>query len=99
MPVEDVLKTPLVLEHQQYVPAPDDLPVFPEAKVVKRKTPRQGGAGLRKRWKDKDYIYEWDGQHGKVEKYKASGKKHLGEFDPITGKQTKPADPTRSVEK
>ncbi|WP_092454465.1 colicin E3/pyocin S6 family cytotoxin [Pseudomonas sp. NFACC45] len=26
-------------------------------------------------------------------------REHLGEFDPITGEQTKPADPTRKVEK
>ncbi|WP_082022471.1 colicin E3/pyocin S6 family cytotoxin [Enterobacter sp. Bisph1] len=28
-----------------------------------------------------------------------SERNHLGEFDPITGEQTKPADPTRKVEK
>ncbi|MBV4413705.1 hypothetical protein J0B02_12900 [Enterobacteriaceae bacterium YMB-R22] len=28
-----------------------------------------------------------------------SGRNHLGKFNPITGEQTKPADPTRKVEK
>ncbi|MGW2961624.1 colicin E3/pyocin S6 family cytotoxin [Streptomyces sp. NPDC001220] len=41
-------------------------------------------------------IYEWDSQHGAVEKYNKRGK-HLGEFDPDTGAQTKPADGTRKV--
>ncbi|WCO74934.1 colicin E3/pyocin S6 family cytotoxin [Enterobacter hormaechei] len=44
-------------------------------------------------------MYEWDSQHGTVEVYDRSGRNHLGEFDPTTGKQTKPADPTRKVEK
>ena len=44
-------------------------------------------------------IYEWDSQHGTVEIYDRSGRNHLGEFDPETGEQTKPADPSRKVEK
>ena len=44
-------------------------------------------------------VCEWDAQHGKVEKYSKNGRNHLGEFDPDTGEQTKPADPRRSVEK
>ncbi|WP_411377953.1 colicin E3/pyocin S6 family cytotoxin [Enterobacter bugandensis] len=52
------------------------------------------------RWKDaKGKIYEWDSQHGTVEVYDRSGRNHLGEFNHITGEQTKPADPTRKVEK
>lgn len=55
---------------------------------------------LRNRWKDsKGKIYEWDSQHGTVEVYDRSGRNHLGEFNHITGEQTKPADPTRKVEK
>jgi len=42
-------------------------------------------------------IYEWDSQHGTVEKYDKRGA-HLGEYDPNTAEQTKPADPSRSVE-
>ena len=61
----------------------------------------QGGGGRRDRWiGDKGRkIYEWDSQHGTVEVYDRSGRNHLGEFNHITGEQTKPADPTRKVEK
>lgn len=58
----------------------------------------KGGGGLRKRWKTKDgTIFERDSQHGAVEKYSKRGK-HLGEFNPETGEQTKNADSTREVE-
>ena len=79
-------------------PAPDVLPAFPGARQVRGKTSVQGGGVIRKRWKDKDSIYEWDAQHGKVEKYNNQGK-HQGEFDPNTGEQTKPKDPTRRIQK
>ncbi|WP_447775445.1 colicin E3/pyocin S6 family cytotoxin [Pseudomonas chlororaphis] len=80
-----------------YHPKPQNLPAFPDLKWSKPKTPKKGG-GLRDRWKDKDgTIYEWDSQHGRLEKYNKRGK-HLGEFDPITGQQTKPADKTRVIE-
>jgi hypothetical protein len=53
---------------------------------------------LRRRWKDLEgNVYEWDSMHGKVEKYDRRGR-HLGEFDPVSGEQTKPADPGRLVE-
>lgn len=79
-------------------PAPKDgLPAFPEAQHAKGKTPIQGGGGTRERWKDKKHIYEWDAQHGRVEKYNKRGE-HLGEFDHMTGVQTKEADPTRRIE-
>jgi hypothetical protein len=85
----------------RYSPNPNwnkGLPAFPNARTAKRKTPVQGGGGLRERWKDSDgTIYEWDSQHGKIEKYNKNGK-HLGEFDPVTGQETKPADDTRKVE-
>jgi hypothetical protein len=78
--------------------APRTLKAFPEARRATQKTPRPGG-GLRRRWKDDrtGTIYEWDSQHGRVEKYNSLGR-HLGEFDHETGAQTKPADPTRRVE-
>ncbi|MGX9559366.1 colicin E3/pyocin S6 family cytotoxin [Pseudomonas sp. CFBP 5750] len=83
--------------HHDYHPKPDFLPAFPSAKWAPPKTRMKGG-GLRPRWKDNEkLIYEWDFQHGAVEKYNKRGK-HLGEFDPITGAQTKPANPTRWVE-
>ncbi|XVN17075.1 colicin E3/pyocin S6 family cytotoxin [Pseudomonas corrugata] len=63
------------------------------------KTFVRGGGVKRRRWKDRaGRIYEWDSQHAAVELYTKQGK-HLGEFNPVTGEQTKPADPTRKVEK
>jgi Cytotoxic len=86
-----------ILPSMGYHQAPPNLPGFPEASRTKRKTPSSGG--LRKRWKDKDgNIYEWDAQHGEVEKYGPTGKNHLGAFDPETGKQKKPPVPGRKVE-
>ena len=59
----------------------------------------QGGGSKRRRWKDaKGRIYEWDNQHGTVELYDRQGK-HLGEFNPVTGEQTKPAKDGRTIEK
>jgi hypothetical protein len=82
-----------------YHPAPKGLTAFPDAVKVDFKTRVQGGGGARRRWKDgKGRIYEWDSQHGTVEMYDKQGK-HLGEFDPATGEQTKPAKPGRKVEK
>nr|WP_198347723.1 colicin E3/pyocin S6 family cytotoxin [Nocardia terrae] len=45
----------------------------------------------------KGNILEWDYQHKTVVTYNNRGK-HLGEFDPETGVQTEPADPSRKVE-
>lgn len=89
-------------DHKYYVAPKGNppLPAFPDAKTAKKRTPVKGGGSLRSRWKDsKGRIYEWDSQHGTVEIYDRSGRNHLGEFDPKTGEQTKPADPTRKVEK
>jgi hypothetical protein len=81
-----------------YTPPSEELPGFPNAKQVRPKT-RRSGAGFRKRWKDPDdgTIYEWDSQHGTVEKYDGNGH-HLGEFDPDTGEQIKPKVSGRRVE-
>lgn len=69
----------------KYVPPPKDLAGFPGARSVPKVGPR-----FRTRWKDgKGNLYEWDYQHGRVEKY-TKNNKHLGEFDPVTGEQTKP---------
>ena len=91
------LATIITLDYQMkqewasYIPPPENLPAFPDAVRVKRKNNRV-------RWQDSDgNIYEWDYQHGRVEKYDKRGR-HLGEFDPNTGEQTKPADPTRRTE-
>ncbi|MGH8601261.1 MAG: colicin E3/pyocin S6 family cytotoxin [Gammaproteobacteria bacterium] len=81
-----------------YQPAPAALPGFPDAVKAKKKTSVQGGGKLRPRWRDSDgNIYEWDFQHGAVEKYNKRGK-HLGEFNHITGEQTKSPDNARKVE-
>ncbi|WP_204366953.1 colicin E3/pyocin S6 family cytotoxin [Nocardiopsis chromatogenes] len=81
-----------------YHPAPSSLSAFPKAKKVKPKTSVQGGGKKRARWKDDEgNIYEWDYQHGTVEKYNKRGK-HQGEYDATTGEETKPADPQRKVE-
>jgi len=83
---------------QRYTPPPKDIPGIPDLRPVRPKTPVQGGGGLRKRWKDPDgNIYEWDSQHGTLERYNKRGK-HQGEYSPETGEQTKPADKTREVE-
>ncbi|WP_420886598.1 colicin E3/pyocin S6 family cytotoxin [Candidatus Finniella inopinata] len=58
--------------HQPVV-APVSLPAFPEAVIAPRKTYVQGGGAMRRRWKDKDYICEWDSRHGTVEKYNKRG--------------------------
>ena len=51
----------------------------------------------RKRWRDKSgFIWEWDSQHGRLEKYDKRGN-HLGEFD-LEFNQTKVADPKRKIE-
>ncbi|WIE50940.1 colicin E3/pyocin S6 family cytotoxin [Pseudomonas sp. GM17] len=93
-PLYIVLSTPV----SGYVPAPSALPGFPDAIRAKRKTSVQGGGGRRKRWKTaKGLILEWDSQHGAVEMYDKHGR-HLGEFDPLTGEQTKAANKARSVE-
>lgn len=81
-------------------PTEDSLPEGRNLSLTraKPKTPVQGGGGLRNRWKDKEgNIYEWDSQHGTLEKYNKRGG-HLGEFDPRTGDQLKPPDPTRTIE-
>lgn len=92
-----VFSKPVPGDHKYY-PPPKSLIAFPDARITPRKTPIKGGGGLRKRWKTKNgTIFEWDSQHGTVEKYNKRGK-HLGEFNSETGEQTKDADDTREVE-
>ncbi|MGG7672413.1 colicin E3/pyocin S6 family cytotoxin [Pseudomonas sp. WC2] len=86
------------ISHGNYHQKPENLPAYPDARWATPKTPIKGGGGLRPRWKDRDgVIYEWDFRHGAIEKYTKRGK-HFGEFNHVTGEQTKPADPTRRVE-
>lgn len=80
------------------IPAPKEIKGIEGLSRAKPKTPVRGGGGLRKRWKDAEgNIYEWDSQHGALEKYNKKGR-HLGEFDPESGRQLKPADSSRTVE-
>lgn len=82
-----------------YHQAPKGLLAFPDATRVRVKSGVQGGGKKRTRWKDrKGRIYEWDSQHGAVEMYDRQGN-HLGEYNPETGEQTKPAKPGRKIEK
>jgi hypothetical protein len=81
-----------------YILPPEFPPAFPGLQRVRGKTRVRGGGKLRRRWIDESgNIYEWDSQHGRLEKYNARGK-HLGEFDPESGVLTKPADPRRVIE-
>jgi antitoxin component YwqK of YwqJK toxin-antitoxin module len=81
-----------------YIPPPKALIAFSDAVIVKSKTLIQGSNQKCRRWQTLDHkFYEWDYQHGTVEKYDKNGR-HLGEFDPVTGKQTKKADPNRKIE-
>jgi hypothetical protein len=85
----------IILQSTYHQP-PKELPAFPDAKPAKRK----GEKGSRKRWVDsKGKIYEWDGLHGEVEVYDKTGKKHLGGFDPETGKQRSKPVKGRKIEK
>ncbi|KDF47449.1 hypothetical protein AE07_02609, partial [Enterobacter cloacae BWH 43] len=104
LPVPDLPPIYIYLnsDHKYYTPPKGNpaLPAFPDAKKAQAKTPVKGGGKLRNRWKDSSgRIYEWDSQHGTVEMYDRSGRNHLGEFNYVTGEQTKPADPSRKVEK
>jgi len=80
---------------QPYYPAPKTLPGFPGS-----------GDGEfsfksnRRRWVLPDgSILEWDYQHGRVEKYDKTGKKHQGEYDPNTGQIINDPVPGRTTPK
>ena len=77
------------------IPAPDRLPVFPDARLVRAKTRVNGR--LLKRWKDDRGIYEWDHLHGTVEVYDLRGR-HQCEVDPETGRRLKGANSDRRIE-
>jgi hypothetical protein len=87
------------LPDHKYYDDPETLPAFPDTKRVKSKASVQGGGKKRARWLDrKSRIYEWDSKSGAVEIYDKLGI-HLGEFDHVTGKQTKKAKPGRTTPK
>ena len=85
-----------------YHPAPETSEIgIPGLRQAKKKTPKQGGGGLRERWVDAKgrRIYEWDSQHGELEEYRASDGEHLGSVDYKTGKQLKPAVKGRNIKR
>lgn len=82
-----------------YKPPPKTLPGFPDAKAVTPKTLMNGvGDKKRKRWVDQTdgTIYEWDYQHGTIEKYDKQGR-HLGEFH-LDGTKAQGPIPKRRVD-
>jgi hypothetical protein len=80
-----------------YYDHPKTLPAFPDAVRVKSKSSVQGGGKKRARWVDrKGRIYEWDYKSNAVEKFDKFAV-HLGEYNHITGEQTKPAKPGRKT--
>ena len=86
-----------------YHPAPKthEITGFPGLKIGVKKTPVQGGGGLRHRWLDAKgrTIYEWDSSHGELEAYRSSDGSHLGAFDHITGEQTDGPKKNRNIKK
>ena len=50
----------------------------------------------RKSWTDKDgFNWQWDSQHGRLEKWNRRRTEHLGEFHPVTGNKTKDGESSR----
>lgn len=82
-------------------PETEEITGFSGLKEAKKKTPKQGGGGLRNRWIDAKgrTIYEWDSLHGELEAYLASDGSHLGSFDHTTGEQIDPPKKKRSIKK
>ncbi|QQO00189.1 colicin E3/pyocin S6 family cytotoxin [Pseudomonas sp. SW-3] len=82
-------------------PETEEITGFSGLREAKKKTPRQGGGGLRERWIDNKgrTIYEWDSLHGELEAYRASDGSHLGSFDHKTGEQIDPPKKNRSIKK
>ncbi|MCS5707345.1 hypothetical protein CC99x_000360 [Candidatus Berkiella cookevillensis] len=92
---EEFIKT----KDHDYYSAADYLEGFPGSYRVQGKTPMGDGKKLRRRWKTEDgKILEWDYQHGEVEMYTEKGK-HLGAYDPDTGKKVKEPNNERNIKK
>jgi hypothetical protein len=101
--VLSVRRKGLVESGHQYHPAlkTHEITGFPGLKRGKKKTPMQGGGGLRDRWLDAKgrTIYEWDASHGELEAYRSSDGSHLGAYDPVTGDQVDGPKKNRSIKK
>ncbi|WP_422047452.1 colicin E3/pyocin S6 family cytotoxin [Rosenbergiella nectarea] len=85
-----------------YYPAPETTEIaISGLRQAKKKTPKQGGSGLRERWVDAKgrRISEWDSQHGELEEYRASDGEHLRSVDYKTGEQLKPAVKGRNIKR
>ncbi|MFW0753205.1 S-type pyocin domain-containing protein [Pseudomonas sp. H11T01] len=80
-------------------PRTSEITGFPGLIEQKRKTPRQGGGGLRERWKDAKgrTLYEWDSKKAELEAYRESDLSHLGAFDPYTGERRGPPKKNRRI--
>lgn len=78
-------------EIDEYVAPPRDLKGFPGSVREKRK-------GGRTRWRlPNGDIAEWDSQHGEVEVYDKTGKKHKGALNPETGEKKKEPEKGRKT--
>jgi RHS repeat-associated protein len=73
-----------------YIPAPKELPGFPGAKRLPNKEGKRPGWTL-----PNGGLGEWDSQHGELEVYDKTGKKHKGGYNPETGEKNKNGDPGR----
>ncbi|MBS0849964.1 hypothetical protein JK154_16505 [Citrobacter sp. JGM124] len=85
-----------------YHPAPETNEIgISGLKQAKKKTPKQGGGGLRERWVDAKgrRVYEWDSQHGELEEYRVSDGEHLGSLDHLTGSRLKSAVKDRNIKR
>lgn len=86
-----------------YHPSPmiEEITGFTGLKEAKKRTPQQGGGGLRERWTDAKgrTIYEWDSMHGELEVYRASDGNHLGSFNHVTGERIDNRKPRRNIKK
>ena len=82
-------------------PTTEQITGFSGLRSIKGMTPKQGGAGLRKRWADAKNRknFEWDSAEGELEMYLVSDGNHLGAFNHITGERTKPPNPKRNIKK
>ncbi|WP_285428695.1 S-type pyocin domain-containing protein [Pseudomonas sp. lyk4-R2A-8] len=82
-------------------PTAEQITGFPGLRNIKGMTPKQGGAGVRKRWTDAKNrkIFEWDSAEGELEVYLIGDGSHIGAFNHITGERTKQPNPKRNVKK
>ncbi|MFN3357927.1 MAG: S-type pyocin domain-containing protein [Pseudomonas sp.] len=82
-------------------PTTEQITGFSGLRSIKGMTPKQGGAGVRKRWMDAKNrkIFEWDSAEGELEVYLISDGSHIGAFNHITGETTKQPNPKRNIKK